>query len=238
MTIIRIDVKHTITAKAALSAGTAYTLTKSRVFTTGSLEDAVIFTSIPYDQYTYRVLSHSNPELVGGTIVVSLPREPVVLMVERQFFNDIFDEADLKIDSTVFSHIIGDLSSYPTVSDKNRLKSQYGGLENGPQSVGEGAGEVELGLEVSNEVSEGKSLEMEYVRSVDVTVGSALFGYSVGAGFENNLTVTSGMSTTYTGVVGNIDEQHFAENQYSFGIFTYVQDWTGQEIEVINYWVE
>ena len=64
----------------------------------------------------------------------------------------------------------------------------------------------------------------------------------VGVGYENRdlFTVTSGTKTTYTGIVGSIDESRFAENQYRFGLFTYVYDdpMSGQSFQVLNYWVE
>lgn len=52
--------------------------------------------------------------------------------------------------------------------------------------------------------------------------------------------MTSGSSTTYTGVAGAIDAAHFAANRFSFGLFTYVHrdPLTGREFEVLNYWIE
>ena len=70
--------------------------------------------------------------------------------------------------------------------------------------------------------------------------GTILAGFSVGASVGSSLTVTSGADTSYTGSIGSIDAADFAGNQYSFGLFTYVQrdPTTGQEFEVMNYWVE
>jgi hypothetical protein len=38
--------------------------------------------------------------------------------------------------------------------------------------------------------------------------------------------------------VGDLDAANFADNQYSYGIFTYVQELGEQEFEVINFWVD
>ena len=232
------DFKQTVTATASLSAGASYVVEKSRVFTTGPLEDGVVFTTIPYDRYTYAILSHPDPELVGGEVVVSLPREPIMLKVEREFYNASIVEASFPINENVFSHTVGDVQSYPSVSEKNSLLSQYDGLENGPISVGQGQGSDGLGIDVSTAISAGASLGVEYEESVDVTAGPALTGYSVGYGVSASLTITSGSSTSYSVTVGDLDAENFAANQYSYGMFTYVQPVSGQEFEVINFWVE
>ena len=76
------------------------------------------------------------------------------------------------------------------------------------------------------------------MRSVDVTAGPALTGYSVGYGVSASLTITSGASTSYSVTVGDLSAETSADNQYSYGMFTYVQPVGGQEFEVINFWVE
>ena len=63
--------------------------------------------------------------------------------------------------------------------------------------------------------------------------------------------VSHGDSTTYSGTVGSIDAEHFADHRYEFGLFTYLQslcrervhpdrgsETICQEIEVVNFWVE
>ena len=65
-------------------------------------------------------------------------------------------------------------------------------------------------------------------------------GFLVGGGLTHTTTISHGESTTYVGTVGSIDSTHFANEQYRFGMFTYLQadSVSGQEFEVINYWVE
>jgi hypothetical protein len=46
------------------------------------------------------------------------------------------------------------------------------------------------------------------------------------------------MSSSYSVTVGDLSAETFADNQYSYGMFTYVQPVSGQEFEVINFWVE
>ncbi len=232
------EFKKSVTLTASISAGVAYTVEKSRVFSTGPLEDGVVFTTIPYDRYTYEILSHPDPELVGGEVVVSLPREPIMLKVERGFYNANIIDTSIPINDNVFSHTVGDVQSYPSDGEKNMLLSQYGGLENGPISVGQGGGSDGLGIDVSTAISAGASLGIEIEKSVEVTAGPAMAGFSVGYGVSASLTVTSGSSTSYSVTVGDLDAASFADNQYSYGMFTYVQTVDDEQFEVINFWVE
>jgi hypothetical protein len=235
---VGVEMRKTVTATASAWAGAAYTVEKTVTYTSGSLEDAVVFTSIPYDVYRYDIVSHPDPQLVGMQVVVRVPREPVTMIAERGFFNAALPSGATAIGANVFDHTPGDVASYPSTTRKNALRSQYGGIEFGPSGVGQGTGDTELEIAVSNEISAGGSLGIEYEKTVEATAGVGIAGFSVGYGAEAALSITSGSLTTYTGVVGSISSADFAANAYQWGIFTYVQEVGGQEFEVINYWVQ
>lgn len=229
---------QSVTATASVWAGTAYTVEKTITYSTGALEDGVVFTSVPYDVYRYDILSHPDPDLVGKMVVIRIPREPVTMIAERSFFNDALTGTALAIGDNVFDHTPGEVASYPGASRKSSLLSQYGGLQFGPSGVGQGSGDTELQIAVSNEVSLGGSLGIEYEYELKATSGVVFGGFSVGYGAEVSLSITSGMQTTYTGTVGSIAAADYAANAYEWGMFTYVQPIGGQKVEVINYWVE
>lgn len=235
---VGVNVKQSVTATASAWAGAAYTVEKTITYSTGSLEDAVVFTTVPYDIYRYDILSHPDPELVGKQIVIRLPREPITMIAERSFFNAALPEGETAIGGNVFDHTPGDVSSYPSTSRKNSLRTQHGGLEFGPSGVGQGSGDTELEMAVSSEISAGASLALEYEKTVEATSGVVMAGFSIGYGAEAALSFTSGSQTTYTGTVGSIGAADYAANAYEWGIFTYVQPIGDQKVEVINYWVE
>lgn len=235
---VGVNLKKTVTATASLWAGAAYTVEKTITYSTGQLEDAVVFTSIPYDVYRYAIVSHPDPTLVGKDVVIRIPRAPVTMIAERGFFNAALPEGGVPIGANVFDHTPGDVGSYPSPSRKNTLRSQYGGIEFGPSGVGQGTGDTELEIAVLSEISAGGSLGIEYEKTVEATSGVAIAGFSVGYGAEAALSITSGSQTTYTGVVGSIAATDFAANAYQWGIFTYVQPLGDQAFEVINYWVQ
>ncbi|HEY3668967.1 MAG TPA: hypothetical protein VGL19_23380, partial [Polyangiaceae bacterium] len=227
------------TVAATQTRGTSYSVEKSVTFSTGSMEDAVIFSTIPYDRYTYTIVSDPHPELVGQTTTISVPREPVTLMVERSFYNEHVAPGATKIDESVFKHTIGDRTTYPSAANKDQLLSLYHGLQSKEVTVGQGTGNIGVGLDVSSEISAGQELELGYEMSVSLTAGGVMGGFKVGASTSDNLTVVSGKSTSYAGSVGAIDAAHFAQNQYDFGLFTYpYETGSGAQFEVLNYWVK
>ena len=241
------EVVDTVRAEASLSAGRSYELEKRIVYTTGPLEDAVVFTTIPLDQYTYTVQSHPIPELIGSKVVVSLPRSPITLIAERSFYNRSVAPGALRIDEQVFKHTIGQPRSYPTRAEKNALLQSVSvpimlpGFDAGPVNVGQGGGEtgVELRFERTEEYRAG--VEVAYERDVKVTAGAAIVGFSVGGSVGAALSWGSSSATVYAGSVGNLEAEHFAENQYGFGIFTYVFNLGRSDraqFEVVHYWVE
>jgi hypothetical protein len=234
------DLKLKLSGEASRVTSEAYSLSKTILFTSGSAEDLVVFTSVPLDQYTFTVVSHPDPALVGHKVVVNLPRDPVTRQAERGFYNDAIPENGTRVDDQVFGHVIGDPLSYPTRTDKTFQMLQTGGLEVGPIGVGQGSGETEVSLQVGTEIGAGSALELGFELDLEVTLGGFVGGLTVGASAEDAFRVTSGQETTYTGVVGAIDAAHFAANQYSFGLFTYVYrvPGSGREFEVLNYWIE
>ena len=234
------EFKESATVAASRVTSESYELSRTILFTSGPAEDLVVVTTIPLDVYEYTLLSHPDPEMVGRPIVVSLPRDPITLQVDRDYFNRSLQDGVARVDHDVFVHTIGDISSYSSKARKDQLLALHDGLDVGPVSVGQGAGSTSVSMEVAEEITEGQSLEVSFETEVEATVGTILGGFTVGTSVGNSLSITAGESTSYTGTVGAIDEDHFAEERFDFGLFTYVytDPLTGREFEVLDYWVE
>lgn len=234
------ELKGTLTTAATVTQGRAYELSQTIVFSTAPREDTVVFTTVPIDRYTYTILSHPDPALVGDQVVVDYPRTPVTLQAERSFYNSSIPAGAQRVDESVFQHTVGDPTTYPSIAEKNAIRSSRGGLEVGPQAVGQGAGTTEVTLQVGTAISSGGSLAVGFELDVETTAGGVLVGTSVGVESTSTWRVESGSSTTYTGVIGAIDAANFAGNRYSFGLFTYTLRPVGgrQQFQVLNYWVE
>ena len=236
------EVLGTLTARASLIQSSAYTVTKRIVYTTGPIEDTVIFTTIPLDQYTYEITSHPDPELVGSKVVISLPRDPIEVQVERERYNANVITGGPMIDDRVLSSTPGDLSSYPSASDKNDLLSEFFGLDVGPQAVGNSGGSSELSINVATESGLGVGYGVDYDLTVKGTVGTVVAGFGVGWSADRSLQIIHGEESEYAGSVADMDvpTEEFGQTRYSWGLFTYIYDdpVSAQQYEIINYWVE
>lgn len=232
-----VELLANVNTAATKTQGSAYSLTKRVVHTTGPIEDSVLFTTIPMDQYTYTIASHPNPELIGGELVLSMPREPIQALVTRELYNASVLEESLKIGDDVFGHVPGDPTSYPSRGDKDAILAASEGLESPEVDVGEGGGNTGVELSVYEEVSQGSSYSIDFSLDFKATAGSVVVGASVGYGQGHTINYASGQEASYAGNVANLDAEHFASDQYKFGLFTYIHEEAGRQYEVLNYWV-
>lgn len=242
-------VKATFSAAVSHSRADTYTLEKHVVYATGPLEDGVVFSTVPYDRYVYRILQHADSTLVGHLVNVNLPRQPIVQLVERSYFNSVQAPGAFQVDGRVFQHTVGDPRTYPTPAERDQLVQSFGGkdLENGPVSVGQGGGSTSVDIDVSHAHSVGGALEVGFSVDVEAVGATILGGFSVGVGREAAFTWTSESSTSYSASVGNIaDPADFRNYGYQYGLFSYVYvegdpstpRTERAQFEVIDFWVQ
>ena len=113
-------------------------------------------------------------------------------------------------------------------------------LESEVQNVDQGSGSREVTLQVNQAFGVGVGIEVSRELEVTGEVGGRVSGFTVGASVSSSLALTRGTSTIYAGSVGAIDSLNFPSSGYSYGLFAYTfhDALSGQEFEVINYWVE
>jgi hypothetical protein len=114
------------------------------------------------------------------------------------------------------------------------------GLTSKELGVGQGSGATEVGIELSSSNGFGRALETSIEVEVEFAAAGLSVGFQFGGGVATSTKVSRTNGSSYEGVIGSIDAEHFLDNQYRFGLFTYLQSdpGSGLEFEVINYWVE
>ena len=194
----------------------------------------------PYDVYRYRVISNPDPDSIGEVVQLMIPRDPITLQVEREFYNSAVGEEAIKIDESVLQHTIGDPDSYPTKADKNQKVATTRVLQTGPVGVGQGSGSTSLSIAVTEETGHSSYLGFEAEFSATTTVASVKVGGTFGLGYGHTWSWSVSDETSYSGTVGSIDAEHFPSDHFSFGLFSYwhrVAD-SDQAFQVVHYWIE
>ncbi|MEL6341520.1 MAG: FG-GAP-like repeat-containing protein [Myxococcota bacterium] len=278
------EITRRVTASVGTSWSSGYTVTKTVTYTTAPITDEVIFTAIPYDIYTYTIVSHPQPEVVGSEIVMALPREISTYKVPLDHYERNTVAGAPPISGEVFHHTAGEPLSYPTVGDKDALVQRSselelatlntemeeatfldGGvfdvrdfhelvdgvlpmgelvtMEVGPASVNPGNGIVAQSISYETLGTKTHSGRLNDILRLKVTTESVVgggFELQVGTTSSSSFSVIRGSKTTATGTVADIPEEHHAANEYDWGLFTYlhVDPATGQQIDVVHYWVE
>jgi hypothetical protein len=204
-------------------------------------EDLVIFTCIPIDVYTYKVLKASDPSAVGSTVTINMPRKPQLIPMEKSTFNAL-SNVPVNIGSSVLTHTIGSPTSYPSYATIKALESDSGskGLwdPNG-MSIGVSGGYVSDEVQQSTTTSSTYGAGFSYEASLEVVAGGALFGTSYGYEGEYDYTVSTTEGTIIEGVVPNLPTTANASDIFRFGVSSYKTKVTGQKPEfmVVTYWV-
>ncbi|WP_157960434.1 hypothetical protein [Marinimicrobium alkaliphilum] len=236
---VGVEMEQTVGVSLKAEASLGYQLTRTVTYTTGPMEDTVIATVIPYDQYTYTIMSHPvYPQLVGEDMVISLPRTPRTFQINRDFYNDSLVGEGLRIDDSVFSHTIGDPSSYPT---RFQMLSQAGATHIGPKDVGTSSGNQSVAISESLAAGFTTTVGIAYETTVKATGGKVMQGFTVANNTEASLGFTVGEEVTFTGTVGDMPPGTLElDAVYSFGMFVYKLNPANVErpFQVINYWVE
>ena len=114
------------------------------------------------------------------------------------------------------------------------------GLVSESVGVGQGSGSTEVGIELNESNGTGANFARSYEGEVEFVFYGVLLGFQAGGGLNTSTTISRSQGKSYVGTVGSIGDKDFADNQYAFGMFTYLQGdpESGTEFEVINYWVE
>ena len=229
--------KATVDQSFNWTASESKEIETSIAYRSGPGEDKVVFTAIPFDVYYYKVLSSPEPEQVGTTISINIPRKPQTLSVDRELYNsNNGNEAD--ITEEAIGHVIGDVWSYPRKAAKDALIKD-GGLQSKLATVGAGSGSVILGISTTEGKGSGSSFDMSVGFEAEVGVGGITAGMSASFDYGYAVEVTNTESTFFEGEVGDIPSAKYsADLLYQFGLFTYSKSFRGQRFAMVEYWVE
>jgi len=211
-------------------------------------EDKVIFTSIPTDVYSYEVVDADGGagQVVGKHVTISVPREFLVHLVTRKYFNERNGTVP-DIDPTHLVHRFGDPFSYHTKLEKDALLARYGGFQSSVEPVTQGedgaySGLAKVEFSYTDTVEQVWSVEDE----IEASLGGGGGGLSVllDAGFKTGSAygTAAGQGASFGGTVGYLPTRYYDDANYSYlaGLFAYpyFDEQNYRLYWVVDYWVE
>jgi hypothetical protein len=218
------DVSFKTTFESSFNTTVARTSTFSQTvgWSTAYNEDMVIFTVIPYDVYYYKVLEappDSGVE-VGANFHVSIPRKPVTLYHERDYYNDHNGDAP---DITP-PHTIGNPLSYPDEATAITLISDSvdGGVMSSSLNVGSGSGTRTVSLDITHGESQTKDWDLAVTVEAEFGTGGAKAGVTGGYHYGESYTVETSKATSYSAEVSSIPTAYWSPTKtFHWGLFFY-----------------
>jgi hypothetical protein len=235
--ISKVSFKMTTTQAWSWMSSSSMEVSRSIAYNGGPDEDKVIFTAVPFDVYYYTILTSPNPEDVGNIMSVNVPREMQTLSVEREFYNSNNGDAP-DVDETVLRHVIGDVDSYASPSERDALLEEWG-LVSGESPVGVGSGSITVTVDLTEGQGSGTSYDFDFTIESEVGLGGVTMGMSLGFQYGYEYWETNSESTFFEGTVGDIPSASFTPDlAYTFGLFAYPFEHEGQKFTVVSYWTE
>ncbi len=228
-----------ITLSHALATEISSTKTVARAtYYSISDKNGIIFAKTDVSHYDYQINSHpTNASAIGDIVKINVPTCSSLFKWDLDYFEEQYPGYHLQ--ERVFSHILGDASTYPSFTDYNTIVSQPYWYTD-PLAVGQGTGSITASITVSESLTESQSRTL----STSIAYGVSVCGWGISASCTYSSTtayaITIGESLYYRGTVGDIHEDDYDEYKYNFGFVVYAFEDTDLNMvyQVINYWTE
>ena len=179
-------------------------------YTTMGGQDSVVLYAVPFDIFEYTMY---YPKDVEGTkydnapYQVRIPYEPVVSVIPISKYNKVYAEySDIlpDVDKEVFTHTLGEPSSYPTPSDVTASKFNDCIFDAGKLvGVGSGGSSVTQSVSITNE--NGKGTTNSNKVSFKAGLGAGIKAGDTTIGVESVATVTAGIQTSWEGTSATVE---------------------------------
>lgn len=201
-------------------------------------KDAVIFSCVPFDVYTYEILSAPNSATAGRTMTVDFPRDPQLIMMDRLAFNALPNNP-LQVGSSVLVHTLGQPKSYRNHDAVVQLCASDGDMydDEGMTSPSDGNGIETSSVSSTNVNSKRVGTGASIVLSREAVVLGVVFGQELGFDTSFDYTVKTSTSTEISGSVPGIND---SDSPFWFGIAGYKLTDTSVQPNpflVVTYWV-
>ena len=237
------EIKNTISNSFDWTSASSKEISCTYKYTNGTDDDMVIFSVIPFDVYYYKVLNSTDPNVIGKTVTISLPKKPITTSQSVSFYNanngNYFD-----IDEDVLVHRVGEPFSYLTSFDMLRLQSENPtGLyipTSYEQTVGEGTSATTLSMQSTETKSKNFSYNLGLSNEVEAVAVGVLVGREIGFNYGYSYSTSVSNQTEIEGQVANIAAPYYRTDRlFTWGLMAYPYEDSDseQKFDIITYWV-
>jgi hypothetical protein len=181
-------------------------------------QDSVVFFCIPYDEYTYEVMSDADPANIGKTLYIEWPQDAQIINMERETFNAL-PQNPMIIGSSVLQHRLGVPSSYMS-RDAMVAACKQSGIEvmYDPTGVSSPVGSGQLATS-SISYTDGKAItfgsHLSVSADVEAVTAGVLWGASLGVSVDTDFSLGCSDNTTVEGTVPSITT---SDKPFKFGV--------------------
>ncbi|MCL2154970.1 MAG: FG-GAP-like repeat-containing protein [Leptospirales bacterium] len=223
-------------------------------YNTGTGEDKVVFTAVPFDVYYYTVISApegvdlGDKEFLGpdNTMIISVPRKPGTYNASVVHYNAVVD--GYRIPNTVLRHTLGDPWSYYRLSDvdglKNGSKDDKGNVRGlftkFAQELRTGysnTGSTSRSVEETETKEDSYSYDLSVSVEGEVQVGIVTAGFSGAYNYGYESTTSVGESTFIEGEVPDISVSSARFTAFNWGLLMFPIKDGDQAYNYVTYWV-
>lgn len=239
--IAEAELKTTVEQSMNWGTSSTHKITETWGYSVGIGEDKVIFTSIPFDVYYYRVISSPQSADIGETVTVNVPRAPGEYNQSTDYFNE--HTTGTKIDSSVLIHTLGEPFSYADQTQRDTLESESGSKrlfsEYFLQVGTSDSGFTVITLEDLTTETSTYDYDLNVTVEAEISAGGIVAGTS--AGFNYGYSYSSSVSTG-TWIEGEVPDipgaSYTSDKQFKWGLMAYPKTVGSQQFTIVTYWVD
>lgn len=240
--------KVSVSAQVHGGFNTSNTIEIGRGFASNAGQDHVVFSTVPFDVYTYKVLRYYDRETKQLVVpsdseptyyVISTPRTPQLIPMERAAFNALPDNP-CPVPDSVLNHTIGNPDKYPSKTDLIEMPNMVYFDSTGFPILASGDGSYPFSYTATSgsgwNVGAGASLDIEF----ETTALGATWGGSLGFAYDYDHSVTVDDSVSISVSYPYMPVGAPASKNYQTGLAFYraMIPNTTQAALIINYWVD
>lgn len=237
--VLETEDKVTVSDYVTGGFGSEQSMSYSHSYSVQAGQNTVLYSCVPFDVYSYKVLSAPDSSTVGTTETVDYPRTPQIIQMDQAAFNALPGNK-LNVGTAVMSQTLGIPKTYPTLTAIHDTCNASGGMYDptgmtapyGPGNTNTDS----ITSESSNSTTFAGGLKVE--ASSDNSVAFVVFGASVGLSTDYSSNTTISSSTQISGTVSSIMS---SDSPFQYGIAGY--NYTNTAIQpspfmVVTYWVQ